>query len=77
MLTDTVMPKMNGQVLADELRKARPKIKVIFISGYPREILSQQGILDPEIHLIQKPFELEDLTARSGRSSKSEEAGDS
>ncbi len=61
LLTDTVMPKMNGKELADELRKTRPKIKILFVSGYPREILSQQGVLDPGIKLIQKPFELEDL----------------
>ena len=61
LLTDTVMPKMNGKELADELRKTRPKIKVVFISGYPKEILSQQGVLDTGIHLIQKPFDLEDL----------------
>ena len=59
LLTDTVMPKMNGKELADELKKTRPKTKVIFISGYPKEILSQQGVLDPGIHLIQKPFDLE------------------
>jgi len=61
LLTDTVMPKMNGKELADELRKSRPKIKIIFVSGYPREVLSRQGSIDPAIHLIQKPFELEDL----------------
>ncbi len=61
LLTDTVMPKMNGKELADELHKTRPKLKVLFISGYPKEILSQQGILDPGIHLVQKPFELDDL----------------
>lgn len=61
LLTDTVMPKMNGKELADELKKTRPNIKVVFISGYPKEILSQQGVLDTGIHLIQKPFDLEDL----------------
>ena len=61
LLTDTIMPKMNGKELADELKKSRPKMKVIFVSGYPREVLSQQGILHAGIHLIQKPFELEDL----------------
>ncbi|HTA76940.1 MAG TPA: response regulator [bacterium] len=59
LLTDTVMPKMNGKELADEVRKFRPKMKVIFISGYAQEILSQQGILDSSIHLIQKPFDLD------------------
>ncbi|HVZ79539.1 MAG TPA: PAS domain S-box protein [bacterium] len=61
LLTDTIMPKMNGRELMVELKKNRPKAKVIFISGYPKEVLSQQGILDAGIHLIQKPFELEDL----------------
>jgi FixJ family two-component response regulator len=55
------MPKMNGKELADELKKTRPKTKVLFVSGYPQEVLSQQGILESDIHLIQKPFELEDL----------------
>ncbi len=59
LLTDTVMPKMNGKELADEVKKFRPKIKVIFISGYAQEILSQQGMLDAGIHLIQKPFDLD------------------
>jgi two-component system, cell cycle sensor histidine kinase and response regulator CckA len=61
LLTDTIMPKMNGKELADELKKSRPKMKVVFVSGYPREVLSQQGVLHAGIHLIQKPFELEDL----------------
>ncbi len=56
LLTDTVMPKMNGKELAEELRKARPEIRVLFMSGYPLEVLSLQGKIDPSIHLIQKPF---------------------
>jgi len=64
LLTDTIMPKMNGKELADELKKTRPKIKVVFVSGYPKEVLSQQGILHAGIHLIQKPFELEDLVGQ-------------
>lgn len=64
LLTDTVMPKMNGKELADEIQKGRPETKVLFISGYPREILSQQGILDSEIRLVQKPFEQDDLVMK-------------
>ena len=67
LLTDTIMPKMNGKELADEIRKSRPKVKVIFISGYPREVLSQQGVLDPDIILIQKPFDLDDLVRQVGK----------
>jgi two-component system cell cycle sensor histidine kinase/response regulator CckA len=67
LLTDAMMPKMNGKELADALRKTRPQIKVVFISGYPHEVLSQQGVLDLSIHLIQKPFELDALAARIRR----------
>jgi CheY-like chemotaxis protein len=61
LLTDAMMPKMNGRELAREIKKSRPKIKVLFVSGYPREVLSEQGILDSSIHLIQKPYEQEEL----------------
>jgi len=64
LLTDTVMPKMNGKELAGELKKARPGIRILFMSGYPREVLSQQGTIDSSIHLIQKPFSNDELAAR-------------
>jgi PAS domain S-box-containing protein len=64
LLTDVIMPKMNGKEVADELKKVRPKIKVVFISGYPHEVLSQQKTQDASIHLIQKPFELDFLTGQ-------------
>jgi CheY-like chemotaxis protein len=56
LLTDTVMPKMNGKELAGELGKTRPEMRIIFMSGYPLEVLSLQGKIDPSINLIQKPF---------------------
>ena len=56
MLTDTVMPKMNGKELAEQLSKTRPKMVVLFMSGYPLEVLAQQGKIEPSLHLIQKPF---------------------
>ena len=61
LLTDTVMPKLNGRHLAEELSRSRPKTKVLFISGYPRDILSQKGEIDPGIRLLTKPFAMEDL----------------
>ena len=64
LLTDAMMPKMNGKELAAELKRTRPQTKVIFISGYPHEVLSQQGVLDSSIQLIQKPFELDFLTGK-------------
>jgi signal transduction histidine kinase len=64
LLTDTVMPKMNGKELCDELKKTRPEISILFMSGYPREVLSQQGTIDPSIKLIQKPFSNNELAER-------------
>ncbi len=64
LLTDTVMPRMNGKELSDALKKARPGMKVIFMSGYTREVLSQQGTIDSSIHLVQKPFSNEELAER-------------
>jgi len=64
LITDVMMPYVNGKVLADKLKRLRPQIKVVFISGYPHEVLAQQGALDPGIHLIQKPFELDFLAGK-------------
>lgn len=64
LITDVMMPHMNGKELADGLKKLRPQIKVVFISGYPREVLSKQGALDSSIHLIQKPFEFDFLAGK-------------
>jgi CheY-like chemotaxis protein len=61
LLTDTVMPKLNGRHLAEELGPIRPKMKVIFISGYPKEILTRKGEIDPDIRLLTKPFAMEDM----------------
>ncbi|HET9870082.1 MAG TPA: ATP-binding protein, partial [bacterium] len=64
LLTDTVMPKMNGKELAQKLKKLRPKVKVLFMSGYPQEVLARQGTLEPGIHLLQKPFTAEELARK-------------
>ena len=64
LLTDTVMPKMNGKELAETLKKTKPDMKVLFMSGYPREVLSQQGRIDASINLIQKPFSNDALARR-------------
>ncbi len=61
LLTDAIMFEMNGRELADELVKTHPGTKIVFISGYSQETLSDQGILRMGIHLIPKPFEIEEL----------------
>jgi len=74
LVTDTVMPRINGRHLAEELSQSRPKMKVLFISGYPRDILSQKGEIDPGIRLLAKPFAMEDL-AREVRQVLDEKKG--
>ena len=65
ILTDMVLPKMNGLELAEALKAARPEIKVIFMSGYTDHAVLAQGILDPDKNFIQKPFTLDALTRKT------------
>jgi two-component system, cell cycle sensor histidine kinase and response regulator CckA len=56
LLTDVVMPGINGRVLADQLTQLRPQIKVVFTSGYTGQIVGAHRILDPGSLFLQKPF---------------------
>jgi CheY-like chemotaxis protein len=67
MLTDIVMPGQNGKQLADDARRLRPHLKVVFMTGYSRNAVVHQGRLDPGVDLIQKPVSQADLAARIRR----------
>ena len=56
LLTDVVMPGASGERLDAELRAARPKVRVIFMSGYTDDAISRHGVLEPGRHFLQKPF---------------------
>ncbi len=56
LLTDVVMPKMSGKVVADEVLRLRPQLKVLFMSGYTDNAIAHHGRLDPGTHFIAKPF---------------------
>jgi CheY-like chemotaxis protein len=56
LLTDVVMPGINGRELADRAKAIRPHIKVLFMTGYSQDAIVHQGRLDPDIELIEKPF---------------------
>jgi two-component system cell cycle sensor histidine kinase/response regulator CckA len=56
MLTDVIMPNMNGRLLADRLMPLRPKMKVVFMSGYTDNAITHNGILEPGTAFLQKPF---------------------
>jgi CheY-like chemotaxis protein len=67
LLTDVIMPGMNGRELAERLAAARPATPALFLSGYTDEILGPQGVLAPGVHLLQKPFTAAELVAAVGR----------
>ncbi len=56
IITDVIMPGISGRKLAEGIQKNRPEIKVLFISGYTDEIISQQGNLEEGMNFLQKPF---------------------
>ena len=64
LFTDVVMPKMNGRQLADEAQRRRPKLKVLFTTGYTRNAVVHNGTLDPNVRLLGKPYTLENLARR-------------
>ncbi|HEV8394743.1 MAG TPA: PAS domain S-box protein [Vicinamibacterales bacterium] len=63
LVTDVVMPEMNGRELAARLRESRPELKTLFVSGYSASALAPRGVLEEGVHFLQKPFSLEDLAA--------------
>ncbi len=64
MMSDVVMPGMNGKELANELKTLHPEIKVLFMSGYTSDIIAHQGVLDKGINFITKPFSLPELAEK-------------
>ncbi|HSR53689.1 MAG TPA: response regulator, partial [Acidobacteriota bacterium] len=56
LLTDVVMPGMNGKELARRLSSSMPGLKVIFMSGYTEDAIDRHGVLEPGTHFLQKPF---------------------
>ncbi len=61
LLSDVVMPKLNGNELAEKIKSFYPDIKVIFMSGYTNDIIDNHGVLKPGLKFIEKPFLSEDL----------------
>ena len=56
LLTDVVMPGINGPELARQLRAFDPTLRVLFMSGYSSDVVAEQGLLPAEVSLITKPF---------------------
>jgi PAS domain S-box-containing protein len=64
LLTDVIMPNMNGQELYTQLSGRYPDLKVIFMSGYTQEVISHHGVLDDGINFIQKPLTVSALAKK-------------
>ena len=64
LITDVIMPEMNGMVLARSLQSLRPGLKSLFMSGYTANAIAHHGVLEDGICFIQKPFSLPDLATK-------------
>ncbi|MGB8990391.1 MAG: ATP-binding protein, partial [Candidatus Sulfotelmatobacter sp.] len=64
LLTDVIMPGMNGRELAQRISEIRPQTKVLYMSGYTENVIGHNGTLDAGVRLLQKPFTLRDLKSK-------------
>jgi CheY-like chemotaxis protein len=64
LITDMVMPEMNGRKLKDKIAEIRPGLKTLYISGYTNNVIAHQGILEAEVQFLQKPFSANTLAAK-------------
>lgn len=64
LITDILLPRTNGRDLANRVSMYRPDIKVLFISGYPIEVLNHHGLCPSRAELLPKPFTRQELEAK-------------
>ncbi|NTW48582.1 MAG: PAS domain S-box protein [Chlorobiales bacterium] len=64
LLTDVIMPGMNGRELAEKISAIKPDLKVLYMSGYTADMIGRHGILDEGVHFIAKPFSLDELARK-------------
>ncbi len=64
LMTDVVMPGMNGKELKEQLKTQRRTMKYLFMSGYTADIIAHHGVLDSDVEFIQKPFTIQSLTEK-------------
>ncbi len=64
LLTDVVMPDINGRELADQILKLRPGLPVLYMTGFTRNAVVHNGMLDPGVNFMSKPFTVDQLAAK-------------
>jgi two-component system cell cycle sensor histidine kinase/response regulator CckA len=64
LITDVVMPEMNGKDLSKLICDIKPGLKCLFISGYTANVIAHHGVLDEGVHFIQKPFSIKNLAVK-------------
>jgi PAS domain S-box-containing protein len=64
LITDVVMPEMNGRELAERLQQRHPTLRRLFMSGYTADVIARHGVLDAGVHFVQKPFSVADLALK-------------
>ncbi len=78
LMTDVILPEMNGTDLAGEMLKIRPTIRTLFMSGYTADVIARQGVLKKGVHFVQKPFTFDNLArkAREALGARNAELGE-
>jgi len=64
LITDVIMPEMNGWELSRKLQAIHPDLKLLFASGYSADVIAHHDALEKAVHFIRKPFTLDDLAAK-------------
>jgi PAS domain S-box-containing protein len=65
LITDVVMPEMNGRDLAGGIAASYPQIKILFMSGYTANVIAHHGVLDEGVNFLQKPFSVHELAVKA------------
>ncbi len=64
LVTDVILPSMNGRALAERLATVRPDVKVLFVSGYTEDVIAHHGELDAGTNFLEKPYTHETLCGK-------------
>lgn len=64
LITDVIMPEMNGKELSHQLLSQHPTLKLMYMSGYPGDVISRHGVFNENAHFLQKPFSSKELSVK-------------